>query len=317
MLSFYVFHRHSICLVDYMDLICTLCRWWGGFMCSSLATQPLVFNCGFISVSACGSSKGVYFCGCSEGLGFPSVRTKCEGGTAAWVEGALEAPGTQRSLWLGQQEIWCSRRAWQPSLLFPPGESHRQRSQQATVHRVAKHWTWLKPSHLQAQRSFSSLWKLCSSGDHGWRWHGCLGHGDPGNASYAGALAAIVTGDMALLGLFSVLGISVPVKIKHDGGTVLGPLMVLTVWGHRLLQSGSKLENEYAKTVYCHPAYLTYMQSTSCEILSWMKNKLESRLPGELSITSDLQMTSPLWQRVKRNLKASWCKWKRRVKKLA
>ena len=90
-------------------------------MSSSLATQPLVFNCGFISVSACGSSKGVYFCDCSEGLGFPLVRTKCEGGTAAWVAGALEAPGTQRSLWLGQQEIWCSRRAWQPTVLFPPG----------------------------------------------------------------------------------------------------------------------------------------------------------------------------------------------------
>ena len=97
-------------------------------------------------------------------------------------------------------------------------------------------------------------------------------------------------------GFFSVLGISVPVKIEHEGGTVLGPLMVLTVWEHRLPQAGTKLEKEYANTVYCHPAYLTYMQSTSWEILSWMKNKLESRLPGELSITSDLQMTSPLWQ---------------------
>ena len=48
--------------------------------------------------------------------------------------------------------------------------------------------------------------------------------------------------------------------------------------------------------VYCHPAYLTYMQSTSCEMLGWMKHKLESRFPGEISITSDLQMTPPLWQ---------------------
>ena len=54
-------------------------------------------------------------------------------------------------------------------------------------------------------------------------------------------------------------------------------------------------------TVYCHPAYLTYIQSTSCEILSWMKNKLESRLPGEISVTSDMQMTPPLWQKVKKN----------------
>ena len=55
------------------------------------------------------------------------------------------------------------------------------------------------------------------------------------------------------------------------------------------------------KAVYCHPAYLTYMQSTSCEMKGWMKHKLESRLPGETSITSDRQMTPCLWQKVKRN----------------
>ena len=64
-------------------------------------------------------------------------------------------------------------------------------------------------------------------------------------------------------------------------------------------QTGSKLGKEYVKTVYCHTVYLTYMQSTSCEIQGWMKNKLESRLPGEISITSDMQMTPPLWQKVK------------------
>ena len=53
--------------------------------------------------------------------------------------------------------------------------------------------------------------------------------------------------------------------------------------------------------LYCHPAYLTYMQSTSWETLGWMKHKLESRLPGEISITSDMQMTPPLWQKGKRN----------------
>ena len=55
-------------------------------------------------------------------------------------------------------------------------------------------------------------------------------------------------------------------------------------------QTGSKLGKEYIKTVYCHPAYLTYMQNTSCRMLGWMKHKLESRLPGEISITSDMQM---------------------------
>ena len=65
--------------------------------------------------------------------------------------------------------------------------------------------------------------------------------------------------------------------------------------------TGSKLRKEYVKAVYCHPAYLTYMQSTSWETLGWKKHKLESRLPEEISITSDMQMTSPLWQKVKRN----------------
>ena len=53
------------------------------------------------------------------------------------------------------------------------------------------------------------------------------------------------------------------------------------------------------ETVYYHPAYLTYMQSTSCKMLGWMKYKLESRLLGEISVTSDMQMTAPLWQKVK------------------
>jgi len=59
-------------------------------------------------------------------------------------------------------------------------------------------------------------------------------------------------------------------------------------------QTGSKSGKEYVKAVYCHPAYLTYMQSTSWETLGWMKHKLESRLLGEISITSDMQMTPPL-----------------------
>ena len=62
--------------------------------------------------------------------------------------------------------------------------------------------------------------------------------------------------------------------------------------------TGSKLGKEYIKAVFCHSDYLTYMQSTSCKIPGWMKHKLESRLPGEIS-TSDMQMTPPLWQKVK------------------
>ena len=70
-------------------------------------------------------------------------------------------------------------------------------------------------------------------------------------------------------------------------------------------QTGSKLGKEYFKAIYCHPAYLTYMQSTPCEMLGWMIHNLESRLPGEVSVTSDMQMTPPLWQKVKKNERAS------------
>ena len=66
-------------------------------------------------------------------------------------------------------------------------------------------------------------------------------------------------------------------------------------------QIGSKLGKEYIKAVYCHPTYLTYRQSISGEMPGWMKHKLESRLQGEISITSDMQMTPPLWQKAKRN----------------
>ena len=64
-------------------------------------------------------------------------------------------------------------------------------------------------------------------------------------------------------------------------------------------QTGSKSEKEYVKVIYCHPAYLTFTQSTSWEILGWMKHKLESRLLGEISITSDTQMIPPLWKKAK------------------
>ena len=66
-------------------------------------------------------------------------------------------------------------------------------------------------------------------------------------------------------------------------------------------QISSKLRKEYVKVVYCHPADLISRQSTSCEMLGWMKHKLELRLPAEISITSDTQMTTPLWQKAKRN----------------
>ena len=66
-------------------------------------------------------------------------------------------------------------------------------------------------------------------------------------------------------------------------------------------QTGSISVKKYVKAVYCHPAYLTYMQITSCKSPDWMKHKLESRLPGETSITSDTQITPHLWHEAKKN----------------
>jgi len=66
-------------------------------------------------------------------------------------------------------------------------------------------------------------------------------------------------------------------------------------------QTGSKSGKEYVKAVFCHPAYLAYMQSTSREMPGWMKHKLESRLQGEIAITSDMQMTQSLQQKAKKN----------------
>ena len=66
-------------------------------------------------------------------------------------------------------------------------------------------------------------------------------------------------------------------------------------------QTSSKSGKEYVQAAYCHPTYLTYMQNISCKMLGWMMHKLESRLLGEISITSDMLMTPPLWQKAKKN----------------
>ena len=70
-------------------------------------------------------------------------------------------------------------------------------------------------------------------------------------------------------------------------------------------QTGSKLGKEYIRAVYCYLAYLTFMQSTLCEMPGWMKHQLELSFPEEIAIISDTQMTPPLWQKAKRNLHKS------------
>ena len=107
-MTFYIFHRHRVWLVDRVDLICSFYSWWEDFGSSSVATLPLGFNCGVISSSACGSSTGFCSCGCPGGFGFAPVRARCGGGAAAWAAGVLAAPGTQGSWRLGQQEMATS-----------------------------------------------------------------------------------------------------------------------------------------------------------------------------------------------------------------
>ena len=80
---------------------------------------------------------------------------------------------------------------------------------------------------------------------------------------------------------------------------------------------GSKLGKGNFKAVYCHPAYLTDMQSTSYKMPGWMNHKLESRLPREISITSDMQMTPPIWQKNEEELKSLLMKVKKESEKLA
>ena len=88
-MSFYRFHIHGVCLVDCVDLICSLYSWWEDLGSSSLATLPLSFNCDFISTSACGLSTGVCSWGCPGRLGFAPVR-----------------PGVEVVQLLGSQEFW-------------------------------------------------------------------------------------------------------------------------------------------------------------------------------------------------------------------
>ena len=83
-------------------------------------------------------------------------------------------------------------------------------------------------------------------------------------------------------------------------------------WNNRLFKSG----REYVRAVYCHPFYLTYMQSTPCEMLDWMKHKLESRLPREKSITSDMQMTPHFMAESKEKLKNLLMKVKKECEKV-
>jgi len=196
-MTFYIFHRHRVCLVNHVDLICRLYSWWEGFWFSSLVTLPLGFNCGFISTSACGSSTGVCSWGCPGGLGFAPVRARCGGGAADGLQhqvlrevdgfgsskySALEVYGNQHWPTLSSVLAWRTplpdREAW-------PG------SPQYTGSQRFGHY---KNDFVRVDTRLFCLWQLCPSENWVWRWRSCLAWGDPGSAKYAGTKTASAAG---------------------------------------------------------------------------------------------------------------------------
>ena len=168
-MTFYIFHRHRVCLVDCVDLICSLYSWQEDFGSSCLATLPLGFNYVSFSTSACGLSTGVFSRGCLGGLGFAPVRARCGGGAAAWVTRVLAAPDTERRWQLEQQEIQWSRRVWQPALANmlqysclenPRSLTEKPGRPQSTGSQRVRHYR-SDPACIDAR--LFCLWQLCPS----------------------------------------------------------------------------------------------------------------------------------------------------------
>ena len=103
-LSFPIFHRHRVYLVNHVDLIFNLCRWWKTFQSSSLATPLLELSCGFSPTPECRPPTRVCSWGCPEGLGSAPMRIGHGSGMAAWIVGGPMVPGVQGSWW-----SWCKR----------------------------------------------------------------------------------------------------------------------------------------------------------------------------------------------------------------
>ena len=149
----------------------------GRFGVFFLSYTALGFNYGFISTSACESSPGICSWSCPGELGYAPVRARCGGGAAAWVAGVLAAPGTQGGWRLGQQEIECSRRVWQPvlantvqySCLDSPPVRKTGRPQYTGSQRIGHNWS--DPVCIDPKLGFYFsffLWQLCPS--EGWVW---------------------------------------------------------------------------------------------------------------------------------------------------
>ena len=248
-LTFSIFHRHKVCLVDFVDLICSLYHWWEGFGFFFLATLPLGFSCGFISTSAWVIPRGLLprlpwrnwifpredsvwrWCSCLDRRSPGSLRysgeplSRTAGNMvllgffwASLVAQRLKRLPAMQETWvrsLGQEEPLEKEMATHSSILAwrIPWMEEPGGLQSMGSQRVGHNWA------TSLTQGFSSLWLLCPSGDRMRRWQESLHHGDPGNARYAGVPAAIVTGGMVLVKLFLAPGSSTPVRIEHVGGT--------------------------------------------------------------------------------------------------
>ena len=156
-MTFHIFHRHRVCLVDHVDLTCSLQSWWEGFGSSSLATPPLGFNCGFISTSACGPSPGLCSWGCPGRLGFALWGSGAEamqllGSQGFWQHQVLRGAGSSGSRKYSALEGYGNQSwptgssilAWRTPLTEKPG-----RPQSTGIQRVGHYRS--DPGHKQAR----------------------------------------------------------------------------------------------------------------------------------------------------------------------
>ena len=168
-----IFHRHRVCLVDHVDLIHSLYSWWEGFWVFFLSHTVPRFQLWLYLHLCMWVVHRSLLLRCPEGLGFASLSARCGHGAASWVTGALAAPGTQGSWWLGQQEICCSIRVATHSTTLA-WRTPRQRSLAGLSSQGHKDLVTTEPTHIHRCRTFSSLWQFCPSEDWVWRWRSCL-----------------------------------------------------------------------------------------------------------------------------------------------
>ena len=199
--TFYIFHRHRVYLVDHVDLICSLYSWWEGLGTCSIGSLPLGFNCGFISTSPCGRPLRFVPEAVLEDLGLPLWGSCVEvvqllGSQGFWKHQVLRGVDSQGSRKYSALEgygnqywpICSSFLAWRTPLTEKPGRPQSTGSQ-----RVGHDWS--DPVGIDVR--LFGLWQLCPSESWMWRWCSCLACGDPGSTKCEGTWTASTARVMA------------------------------------------------------------------------------------------------------------------------